>query len=163
MNRRFTGWLLLAALVIVADQATKLLAESHLLFHEPVRLLPVLSLTLSYNQGAAFSFLGSASGWQRWFFILLALGVSLVLIAWLRRLGPGNRWLGTALSLVLGGALGNVIDRFAYGHVIDFIDAHYQHWHWPIFNVADSAISVGVVMLLVHSFLGDRSRDRVEE
>lgn len=158
MSRRFLGWLLLAALVIVLDQATKLLAESHLLFHEPVRLLPVLSLTLSYNQGAAFSFLGNASGWQRWFFILLALGVSVFLIGWLWRLKAGDGWIGAGLSLILGGALGNVIDRFAYGHVIDFIDAHYRHWHWPIFNVADTAITIGVVMLLIHSFFGSREQ-----
>ena len=142
-------WLWLTLLVIVLDQGSKLLADQMLEYYQAVPVMPFFNLTLSYNAGAAFSFLSDAGGWQRWFFILLALVVSTVLFVWLQRLDNGQRMLAVALALVLGGAVGNLIDRIAYGHVIDFIDVYYQQWHWPIFNIADSAITVGVVILII--------------
>ncbi len=145
-------WLWLSLLVIVLDQASKQLVESSLLVFETVPLLPFFNLTLVYNEGAAFSFLSDQGGWQRGFFVVLALVVTLVLISWLRRLGPGERVMAIALGLVIGGAVGNLIDRILFGHVIDFLDLYYGQWHWPTFNVADSAITVGVVVLLFDTF-----------
>lgn len=145
-------WPLIAGTVIALDQVTKILAERMLDYHVPVPLLPVLNLTLSYNPGAAFSFLGDASGWQRWLFSGFALAISVFLIVWLRRLPPWDRWLTWSLSLLLGGAIGNLVDRLFHGHVIDFIHVYYDRWHYPIFNVADIAISVGVGMILFHAF-----------
>lgn len=142
--------LLTAALVILLDQATKILAQTWLAPYQPMPLGRLFSLTLSYNRGAAFSFLSTQSGWQRWFFIAAAVGVCGFLLHWLAELPVRERWLAGALGLIIGGALGNVIDRLFYGHVIDFIDVHYGPWHWPAFNVADSAITLGVVALLLH-------------
>ena len=144
-------WLAIAALVVIVDQATKLAAEHWLEYQEPVALIPFLNLALSYNTGAAFSFLSDAGGWQRWFFAALAVVVSVVVALWLWRLDADERWTGVALALVLGGAIGNVIDRLAYGHVIDFIDFYVGDWHWPTFNIADSGISIGVAMLIIDS------------
>lgn len=142
-------WLWVSALVLALDQASKLVAESMLVLHEPVVLLPVLAITKAYNTGAAFSFLADAPGWQRWFFIGLATLVSVVLLVWLSRLKAHERWQALALALVLGGAVGNLVDRVVYGYVIDFIDVYYGSWHWPTFNVADSAITVGAGLLLL--------------
>lgn len=155
-NRRLY-WLWLSLLVIVVDQLTKLWASSDLIYGRPVPLMPSLNLTLMHNTGAAFSFLNEAGGWQRWLFALIALVVSTVLILWLRRLTSAQRWLAGALALVLGGAIGNLIDRLYLGYVIDFVDAYYDKWHWPAFNVADSAIFVGVVMLIIDSLRGEKS------
>jgi len=145
-------WLWLSLFVVAADQLSKQLAEAHLLVFERLPLLPVLNLTLVYNQGAAFSFLSDQGGWQRWLFSGLAVAVSLVLVGWLSRLPRGERWTAAALALIIGGAVGNLVDRLLHGHVIDFIDLHYGGWHWPAFNIADSAIFVGVVMVLVETF-----------
>ncbi len=145
-------WLWVSVVVLILDQCTKLLADAMLSMHQSVVLLPFLALRKAYNYGAAFSFLGDASGWQRWFFIVLALGVMGVLVTWLRRLPPGNTGARVALVLILGGAAGNVIDRLVYGYVIDFIDVFYGSWHWPTFNIADSAISVGAFLLLLDAF-----------
>jgi signal peptidase II len=149
---------LLSGLVILLDQLSKLAAERWLTPFEPLSILPSLNLTLLYNPGAAFSFLAGAGGWQRWLFVVLALGVSVGLVIWLSRLRPQERLLGAALSLVLGGAVGNLIDRLLYGHVIDFIDLYWRDWHWPAFNIADSAISVGAVLLLADGLFGGRDR-----
>ena len=145
-------WFSLSALIIVADQITKYVASSMLLMHEPVAVLPFFNFTLMHNTGAAFSFLADQGGWQRWFLAALALGVSIVLAVWLYRLKAHETWLALALSLVLGGAIGNLIDRVYYGYVIDFIDIYYNTSHWPAFNIADSAISVGAVMLVIDAF-----------
>lgn len=148
----------LALLVLLLDQVTKIWAEAALGYGQPVALLPFLNLTLVYNLGAAFSFLADAGGWQRSFFIVLSSAVSLVLAVWIWRLPPGARLLGGALALVLGGAVGNLVDRLAYGHVIDFIDLHAGGWHWPAFNVADSAITCGVLLLLADGLRSGRDR-----
>ncbi len=150
--------LLLATLIIIADQVTKFLAQAWLAAYQPVSLAALLNLTLSYNRGAAFSFLSDQGGWQRWLFIVVAIGVCLFLVRWLAQLPRREYWLAIALGLILGGALGNVIDRLRYGHVIDFIDVHYGRWHWPAFNVADSAITLGLIGLLLQLWLEGRRR-----
>ena len=142
-------WLWLSAAVIAADQITKYAASAVLELHQPVAVMPFLNLTLTYNKGAAFSFLSDAGGWQRWFFAVLTVVVATIIVVWLTRLKPGQRMLGCALALVLGGALGNLWDRLVIGAVVDFIDVYYGSWHWPAFNIADSAICVGAVMLVV--------------
>ncbi|MCT7360554.1 MAG: signal peptidase II [Thalassobium sp.] len=140
-------WLWLALAVFVLDIATKQLAEMMLTYGRPVYLLPVLDFTLLYNRGAAFSFLADESGWQRWFFTAVSLGVSAMLIVWLKRLPRAQVWMPVALALILGGALGNLFDRLVYGHVIDFISVHWGRSYFPAFNIADSAITVGAVMM----------------
>jgi len=147
-------WLWLSVLVIVLDQATKSLATAYLTMHVPVPVLPMFNLTLVHNTGAAFSFLSEAGGWQRWFFALVALLVAVVLVRWLAQLRSQQVWIAVALALVLGGALGNVWDRLWLGYVVDFIDVYYGGWHWPAFNIADSAISVGAVMLVIDALRG---------
>ena len=145
-------WLWLSALVIGLDQLTKNWAESVLGGGPPIHVLPHFDLRLAYNAGAAFSFLSDAGGWQRWFFVVLAVVVTVVLLVWLARLSARDRLTAAGLALVIGGALGNLIDRVAYGHVIDFIDVYWNtSLHWPAFNIADSAITVGVVLLLLQS------------
>ena len=148
-------WAWLSALVIVLDQVTKVAADAWLTYHDPVPVLPFFNLLLSYNSGAAFSFLSDAGGWQRWFFVVLALGVSVVIAVWMYRLPPNQRWTAMALGLVLGGAIGNVIDRLLYGHVVDFLDFYVGQWHWPTFNVADSAITIGVAILIIDGLFGN--------
>ena len=152
-------WLWLSALVLVLDQASKYLATSFLNYGEPVVLLPVFDLTLLYNTGAAFSFLAGQGGWQRWFFIVVAFAMSIYLFLWLRKT-PRGMWVqASALALILGGALGNVIDRVALGHVVDFISVHWQQHYFPAFNIADSAITVGAVLLIWDMFLVSRRGD----
>jgi len=150
-------WLGLALVVIALDQLSKLAAEHWLEYHQPVPVLPFFNLTLSYNTGAAFSFLAGQAGWQRWLFAALAVAVSAFLIGWLRQIGDRDRWLSLSVSLVLGGAIGNLVDRLFYGHVIDFIELYYQRWSWPVFNIADSAITIGVIGLIAHSFFAKRA------
>lgn len=155
MAARWYWWL--SGSVIVLDQVTKFLAETLLTFHQPVPVLPSFNLLLTYNTGAAFSFLAGAGGWQRWFFLGLGLLVSIGLIVWLRRLKPTEIRLATALALILGGAIGNLIDRAWLGQVIDFIQLYYQHWYWPAFNLADSAITVGAALLVLDSLWSGRT------
>ena len=152
---RWCWWL--SGSVIVLDQLTKFLAETLLIFHQPVPVLPSFNLLLTYNTGAAFSFLASAGGWQRWFFLGLGSLVSIGLIVWLRRLQPTEKRLAAALALILGGAIGNLIDRAWLGQVIDFIQLYYAHWYWPAFNIADSAITVGATLLVLDSLWSGRS------
>lgn len=152
------NWLAAAALVIILDQATKYwIAQSFTLF-DSVALIPHLNFTLLHNTGAAFSFLADAAGWQRWFFIALGIGVSVFILAWLRRMpADQGRLLPLSLALILGGALGNVIDRAVHGYVIDFIDFYYGNWHWPAFNIADAAITVGAALFILDSLLDARA------
>ncbi|MFP5344363.1 MAG: signal peptidase II [Gammaproteobacteria bacterium] len=150
-------WLWLSALVIVLDQFSKYLISGSMQLWQSIEVAPFFNLTLLHNTGAAFSFLSGAGGWQRWFFTLVALAVSAVIILWLKRLPTTDKWQAAALSLILGGALGNVIDRVRFGYVVDFLDFHYRQWHWPAFNVADSAITAGVAVLAV-VILGESKR-----
>jgi signal peptidase II len=145
-------WLWLSALVIVVDQITKRIVDTTMQLYQSIELIPYFQLTYMRNQGAAFSFLSGAGGWQRWFFIALAVIASVFICFWLKKLNRSQRWEAIAWSLVLGGALGNLIDRIIYGYVIDFLDVYIGDWHWPAFNVADSAITLGVAMLLLDSF-----------
>lgn len=147
-------WLWLSVVIIVSDQISKYWASASLNLHEPVNVLPFFNFTLMHNQGAAFSFLSQAGGWQRWFFTIIALVVTAVIVHWIRRLSPSETWMAVALSLIAGGALGNVWDRIQFGYVVDFIDVYYNTWHWPAFNIADSAITVGAVMLIMEGFKG---------
>jgi signal peptidase II len=150
-------WLPLTVIVIALDQLTKWLIVQHFNYGERLNLLPVLDLTLAFNKGAAWSFLDAASGWQRWMFSGLAVAVAVVLVVWLKRLKARSQGLlACALSLILAGALGNVIDRIRLGHVIDFILAYWDEHAFPIFNVADSAITVGAALLLLDAFLETR-------
>ena len=149
-------YLALSLVVVALDQLTKLLIERHLAMFESVRVLPVLEITRLHNTGAAFSFLAEESGWQRWFFTALAIIVSIALALWLRRIDAQARVLDTAVALILGGAIGNVIDRVRLGHVIDFIYAHWDRHYFPAFNVADSAICVGAGLLLLDTWLSGR-------
>ncbi len=151
---RSASWLLLSVLVILADQASKAFIAGHYLEFEFTRLLPVLDITCMHNVGAAFSFLASASGWQRWLFIGLAGAVSIGITFWLVRMPRGTHaLLAAGLALVLGGALGNLIDRIRLGYVIDFIHFHWERAYFPAFNVADSAITIGAACLLLDAFL----------
>lgn len=150
-------WMLLSALVVIADQVSKNYIVGHFEEFEVKTLLPILDITLVHNVGAAFSFLASASGWQRWFFIVLACGVSIGIGAWLIRLPANARKLTAAgLALVMGGAIGNVIDRFRLGSVVDFIHFHWDRAYFPAFNVADSAITVGAAFLLLDALLDSK-------
>jgi len=145
-------WLWLSAMTLLLDQASKLAVDGSMELFESIPLLPSFNLTYVHNTGAAFSFLAQAGGWQRWLFAGLALVVSGIIGVWLMRLQKHETLMATALSLILGGAIGNLIDRVAYGYVIDFLDVYYQQWHWPAFNIADSAICIGVALMLLESF-----------
>jgi len=149
-----SDWLWVSLAVIVLDQATKFAITRSLREFDEIVLLPVLSIVRLHNEGAAFSFLSEASGWQRWFFTALAIAVSIGILIWLRRLPPrGHGVLAAGLAFVLGGALGNVIDRVLWGHVIDFIRVHYGGWSFPAFNVADSAITIGAALIILDNLL----------
>lgn len=147
----------LALLVLVLDQGSKALAQTLLDYAQPVPVFSWFNLTLHYNEGAAFSFLSDAGGWQRWLFTGLAVVVSSVLVVWIWRLSREQTLLALALALVLGGAVGNVIDRMLLGHVVDFISVHYAGRYFPTFNIADSAISIGAALLLLDGFRTGRS------
>ena len=167
MTSRFgkLPWLWLSLLVFVLDQASKLYFEGALRLYQQIEIVPGLfSWTLAYNTGAAFSFLADSSGWQRWLFALIAIVVSAVLVIWLKRLGRNDTWLAVALALVLGGALGNLYDRVALGHVIDFILVHWQNrWYFPAFNIADSAITVGAIMLALDMFKSKKTEEAAHD
>jgi len=157
MNPRGSlGFLTVSAAVVVVDQATKLAVERELALFQSVSVLPVLEITRLHNTGAAFSFLANETGWQRWLFTALALVVSAALAVWLSRIDRGARVLACAVALILGGAVGNVIDRLRLGHVIDFIYAHWQQHYFPAFNVADSCICVGAGLLMLDTWLSSR-------
>jgi signal peptidase II len=147
-----SAWLWLSATVIAMDQATKFLVTRFLELYERVEVLPVLDFTYVRNTGAAFSMLAGASGWQRWFFTALATAVSTVLIVWLWRLPRGRRMIAVSLSLILGGAIGNLVDRIMHGYVVDFVHAHWGDAYFPAFNVADSAITIGAMLLILDAF-----------
>jgi signal peptidase II len=168
-NQGLTGkkqafaWLLMSGLIIVLDLWTKGLATDSLTLYRPVELTSWLNMTLAHNYGAAFSFLSDAGGWQRWLFTGLASVVTVVLIVWLFRLPAREKLTAAALGLIIGGAVGNLIDRIRLGYVVDFIDVYYREWHWPAFNVADSAITCGVILLLIDGLFLSVSRNQSSE
>ena len=153
-------WYGLSLLLLIIDQWTKWLAETKLIFHDPVPVIePILNWTLAYNYGAAFSFLADAGGWQKWFFSGLALIMSVFLIGYLIKAPRQAKLLSLGLALVLGGAVGNLIDRLLHGHVIDFIHVHYADaWHYPIFNIADMGISIGVALIIIDMLFLEKKR-----
>ncbi|WP_369602873.1 signal peptidase II [Hahella sp. SMD15-11] len=151
-SRGMLHWLLLSVGVFVLDWLTKQWASQALVYGEPVPVMPFFNLTLLHNTGAAFSFLAGESGWQRWFFVILALVISAILIVWLARLPRNDRWMAVALALVLGGALGNLYDRVLLGYVVDFIHLYVGDHHFPAFNIADTAISIGAAMIALDVF-----------
>lgn len=154
--------LLISAVVVALDQLTKWTALRYLTRHAEVAVTPFLNLTLVYNRGAAFGFLNDAGGWQHFFFVGLALVASAAILYLLYTTARSNRIVTVALALILGGAIGNVIDRLLYGHVVDFIDVYYGSWHWPAFNVADSAITIGAVLLVLDALGFGRGKQRLE-
>ena len=145
-------WLWLSGLVIVLDQITKWMAVDAFQLGERMEILPIFNLTMAHNYGAAFSFLADHGGWQRWFFTAIAVGVSVMLVVWLKRLPKSDWWMAVALSLILGGAIGNLYDRVTLGYVVDFLDFHWNYKHFPAFNIADSAIVAGAGLLLIGGF-----------
>ena len=153
MNPAMRPWLGLALAIIVLDQLTKWWVSATLDYQEAIPVLPFFSLVRVHNTGAAFSFLADAGGWQRWFFIAVGVVATVIIVRLLKRHAREPR-LAFSLALVLGGALGNVIDRAVLGHVVDFLHIHYQAFSWPVFNVADSAISVGAALLIWDSLFG---------
>jgi signal peptidase II len=149
-----SSWLWLGLGVILLDQATKYVVMSTLSEFEGIEILPVLELMRLHNDGVAFSFFDSGPDWQRWVFIALNVAVSAGIVVWLRRLpATGQHLLAAGLALVLGGAVGNAIDRLLWGHVVDFIRVHYADWYFPAFNVADSAITVGAVLVILDNLI----------
>lgn len=153
-------YLWISVVVLALDQASKLAVVRNLVRHEEMPLLPFLNLTLTYNTGAAFGFLSGASGWQNVFFVGVALIAVVVIVAWLHRLERSERLVAVGLCLVLGGALGNVVDRLMYGYVVDFIDVIFGRWHFWTFNIADAAISVGAALLVLDAVGVGASRQK---
>lgn len=150
--RRLAPWLALAAILVIADQATKLMILSRFSPGESLMVTSFFNLVLVYNKGAAFSFLASAAGWQTPLLIMISLA-AIAIVGWMLWRNPSRRLLDAGLTLILGGAIGNLIDRIAYGKVVDFLHFHLYGWNYPAFNVADSAITVGAVILIIESFL----------
>ena len=143
-----TPWLVIALAVIVLDQITKAMIVAAFQLGDARRVTSFFDIVRAHNRGAAFSFLNDASGWQRWFFVALGIAAA-AFIVWLLRRHGGQRMFGWALALILGGALGNVIDRLVHGHVVDFVQVHWQQHYFPAFNVADSAITIGAMLLII--------------
>ena len=154
-------WLLLSLGVVALDQLTKQIAESQLTPHQAVNLFPFFDWYLTYNTGAAFSFLADAGGWQRWMFTGIAIVISVVIFQWIRKLPAEETLTAVSLCLILGGAIGNLIDRVYLGHVIDYIQVWLGSYPWPAFNIADAAISIGAVLLILGSF-GSNSKSSTE-
>jgi signal peptidase II len=153
-------WLWISVAVIIADQLSKFWIESHMVLGENFSVLPVFNIVRAHNPGAAFSMLAGENGWQRWFFSALAVGVSIALLYWLRKLALATHaLLSGGLALILGGAIGNVIDRFEHGYVVDFVQLHWGAAYFPAFNVADSAISIGAALVVLDA-LREGGRER---
>ena len=147
-------WLWISLLVIILDQAAKQIAEAQLTPHQAVNLFPYFDWYLTYNTGAAFSFLANAGGWQRWLFTVIAIVISIVIVQWIRKLPSEDTLTAASLCLILGGAIGNLIDRVYLGHVIDYIQVWLGSYPFPAFNIADASISVGAALLILSSFTG---------
>ena len=145
-------WLALALVIVIADQFTKVLIMGYYRLGDSTYLTPFLNIVRAHNTGAAFSFLAGASGWQRWLFTLIGV-VATVFIVWMLRSHPGQKLFSFSLACILGGAIGNVIDRLMHGYVVDFIQVHWKQWYFPAFNVADSAITIGAIGLILDELL----------
>lgn len=152
LKKKNLFWLILSVCVVLLDQISKYLVITSGLFEHFWYLLPFLNLTLAHNTGAAFSFLSQSGVPAIWFFSITAMVMSAVLCIWLYRIAEHERWLAASLALIIGGAIGNLYDRLSYGYVIDFIHFHVGNWSWPIFNIADMAISIGAIMLILDIF-----------
>ncbi|WP_072824754.1 signal peptidase II [Modicisalibacter ilicicola] len=153
-------WLWLSVLVVMLDLGSKALASSMLYYAQPVELLPVFNLTLLHNTGAAFSFLATHDGWQRWLFALIAIGATIGLTVWLTRLKANETLTAVSLALIIGGALGNLYDRLVHGYVVDFLSFHWQDHYFPAFNLADTAITLGAIGLILQSLREARHERR---
>lgn len=151
-------WLWLSLLTVILDLGSKAWILVNFNYGEPVALLPVLNFTLLYNPGAAFSFLADQGGWQRWFFTSISAIVSAILVIWLKRLPADKKILAGGLSLVLGGAIGNLFDRLWHGHVVDFISVHWGGAYFPAFNIADSAITLGAILLIIDALFEGKNK-----
>lgn len=145
-------WLGLALILLIADQVTKVLILGYYRLGDTTILTSFFNIVRAHNTGAAFSFLASASGWQRWFFTAIGVAAALVIV-WLLKSHAGQKLFSFAMACILGGAVGNVIDRSLHGYVVDFLDFHYGSWHFPAFNVADSAITIGAICLILDELL----------
>ena len=153
-------WLWLAAVVFILDMLTKQWVMNSMEYgwENRIEILPFFNLLYVHNHGAAFSFLSDAGGWQRWFFTAIAIGVSGLLMFWMRQASASQKLLNSAYALIVGGALGNLWDRLMHGYVIDFLDFYYGNYHWPAFNIADIAICVGAALIILESFVGKSER-----
>jgi len=153
-------WYWIVFVIFIADQVSKQWVLTHFDLYESVKLLPIFSFTYVHNYGAAFSFLSDAGGWQKWLFAVIAIGFSTILTIWLRK-QPNEMWrLNLAYTLVIGGALGNLIDRLQHGYVVDFLDFYWKNSHFPAFNIADSAICVGAGLIIVDAIISDRNEKK---
>ena len=153
----------ISLLVIILDQITKHLALNSLSLHQAVNVIPGFDWYLTYNRGAAFSFLAQAGGWQRWFFTITTIAISTVILFWIKRVPPEDKFTSVSLCLILGGAIGNLIDRVYLGYVIDFIQVWLGSYPWPAFNIADASISIGAVALILSSFINSEKPDVRED
>jgi len=142
----------ISLVVIILDQVTKAVATASLEMWSPVAVMPYFNFMLAHNTGAAFSFLADSGGWQRWFFSFIAFAVSIAIVVWIKKLKAEEKTMGISLALILGGAVGNLIDRVRFGYVVDFIDVYVGTAHWPAFNIADSSIFIGAAIMIVSSF-----------
>ena len=156
-------WLPLSLVVVLLDQWTKVIASSSLKIYEAVIVNDYLNWTLMHNEGMAFSFLANQSGWQRWGISIVGVIIVLWLLTWLKKNTFTNTYLNLGLTLVIGGALGNIYDRLSMGYVVDFIEAHYDDHFWPAFNLADTAISLGAFFLILDLIWGGKSKDKSQK
>lgn len=155
-------WLWISLLVVSLDQVAKLVAEAQLPFKQLVNVIPYFDWYLTHNPGAAFSFLADAGGWQRWFFAITSIVISVIIVVWLKKLERDDKITAISLCLILGGAIGNLIDRIYLGYVIDYIQVWLGTYPWPAFNIADAAISIGATILIISSFINPQNRESPE-
>ncbi|WP_081991027.1 signal peptidase II [Pseudoalteromonas piratica] len=153
-------WLVLSIVLLALDQITKWVVSTEMSLYQTIDILPVFNFTYVHNYGAAFSFLSEAGGWQKYFFSTIAVTISVLLIYWLKKLPATNKLLCSAYALVLAGAIGNLIDRLVHGYVIDFLHVYYQQYDFPVFNIADVAISIGAALLLLDAFFEQKESDK---